>query len=60
MLTQVIGEAAREVMAGRTRREADAVTDAAIAVIERLGVLPEVADEVGDVPADGPIPPAPR
>jgi AcrR family transcriptional regulator len=60
VLTQVIGEAAREVMAGRTRREADAVTDAAIAVIERLGVLPGVADEVGDVPADGPTPPAPR
>ena len=50
VLTQVIGEAAREVVAGRTRREADAVTDAAIAMIERLGVLPEVADEVGERP----------
>ena len=44
VLTTVIGEAGREVMAGRTRREADAITETAVAMIERLGVLPEVPD----------------
>ena len=60
VLTQVIGEAGREVMASRTRREAEAVTDAALAMIERLGVLPEGEDSVSEAPADGPSPPAPR
>jgi AcrR family transcriptional regulator len=44
VLTTVIGEAGREVMASRTRREADAITETAVAMIERLGVLPEVPD----------------
>ena len=44
MLTTVIGEAGREVMASRTRREAEAIVDAAVAMIERLGVLAEEAD----------------
>jgi hypothetical protein len=44
VLTTVIGEAAREVMASRTRREADAIIDAAVEMIERLGVLAEVTD----------------
>ncbi len=47
VLTTVIGEASREVMAARTRREADAIVDAAVAMIERLGLLPQVADELG-------------
>ena len=41
VLTTVIGEAGREVMASRTRREAEAIVDAAVAMIERLGVLAE-------------------
>jgi AcrR family transcriptional regulator len=45
VLTTVIGEAAREVMACRTRREAEAVADAAVAMIERLGVPPDGADD---------------
>ncbi|WP_448638977.1 helix-turn-helix domain-containing protein [Geodermatophilus sp. URMC 63] len=68
VLTSVIGEAAREVMGSRTRREAEAVTDAALAMIERLGVLPGAEEPgaegpgtgVSDAPADGPSPPAPR
>lgn len=44
VLTTVIGEAGREVMASRTRREADAITETAVAMIERLDVLPEVPD----------------
>ena len=58
VLTQVIGEAAREVMGSRTRREAETVTEAAIAMIERLGA--GLGDEVGARPADAPSPPAPR
>jgi hypothetical protein len=61
VLTTIIGEAGREVMASRSRREAEAITDAAVAMIERLGVLPEGDDEEGleeDVAADGagPVP----
>lgn len=41
VLTTIIGEASREVMASRTRREAEAIVDAAVAMIERLGVLAE-------------------
>jgi AcrR family transcriptional regulator len=41
VLTTVIGEAAREVMACRTRRDAEAVADAAVAMIERLGLPPD-------------------
>ena len=44
VLTTVIGEAGREVMASRTRREAEAIVDAAVEMIERLGVLAEEAD----------------
>lgn len=43
VLTTVIGEAGREVMASRTRREAEAIVDAAVAMIEQLGVLAEEA-----------------
>jgi hypothetical protein len=50
VLTTIIGEAGREVMASRTRREAEAIVDAAVAMIERLGVLAEEADLV-DLPA---------
>lgn len=39
VLTTIIGEAGREVMASRSRREAEAITDAAVAMIERLGVF---------------------
>lgn len=48
VLTTVIGEAGREVMASRTRREAEVIVDAAVEMIERLGVLAEVAHENGD------------
>jgi AcrR family transcriptional regulator len=41
VLTTIIGEAGREVMASRTRREAEAIVDAAVAMIERLGLLAE-------------------
>ncbi len=51
VLTTVIGEASREVMASRTRREAEAIVDAAVEMIERLGVLAEEADHL-DLPAD--------
>lgn len=44
VLTTVIGEAGREVMASRTRREAEAIVDAAVEMIERLGVF---SDEAG-------------
>jgi AcrR family transcriptional regulator len=49
VLTTVIGEAGREVMASRTRKEAEAIVDAAVEMIERLGVLAEEAE-----PADQP------
>jgi AcrR family transcriptional regulator len=48
VLTTVIGEAGREVMASRTRREAEAIVDAAVTMIERLGVL---VDEAAGEPA---------
>lgn len=46
VLTTLIGEAGREVMASRSRREAERIADAAIEMIERLGVIPvgEVAE----------------
>ncbi|WP_081788719.1 TetR/AcrR family transcriptional regulator [Candidatus Blastococcus massiliensis] len=44
VLTTVIGEAGREVMASRTRREAEAIVDAAVEMIERLGVFSDEAD----------------
>ena len=47
VLTTIIGEAGREVMASRSRREAEKITDAAVAMIERLGVLSD-----GGLPAD--------
>jgi AcrR family transcriptional regulator len=53
-LTTLIGEAGREVMASRSRREADQIADAAVAMIERLGVFPvgEVSVPDGDSGAD--------
>ncbi len=50
VLTTIIGEAGREVMASRNRREAEAIGDAAVAMIERLGALAEEAEPAG--PAD--------
>jgi hypothetical protein len=52
VLTTVIGEAGREVMACRSRREAEAITDTAVAMIERLGLPPDTADDDG-TPATG-------
>lgn len=46
VLTTVIGEAGREVMSSRTRREAQAIVDAAVVMIERLGVLVEDVEAV--------------
>jgi AcrR family transcriptional regulator len=60
VLTTIIGEAGREIMASRTRREADAITDAAVAMIERLGVLPDTAAEPeGDAGVEGGVPGGP-
>jgi AcrR family transcriptional regulator len=41
VLTTLIGEAGREIMSSRSRREAEQIADAAIEMIERLGVLRE-------------------
>jgi AcrR family transcriptional regulator len=46
VLTTIIGETAREVRTSRTKGEADAIIEAAIAMIERLGPF--------DVPDDAP------
>ncbi|SOC49839.1 transcriptional regulator, TetR family [Blastococcus aggregatus] len=57
VLTNVIGEAGREVMSSRTRREAQAIVDAAVVMIERLGVLVEDVEPTAEqaiAPAEGP------
>lgn len=51
VLTTIIGEAGREVMASRSRREAEEITDAAVAMIERLGLLPDDGESAGGEPA---------
>ena len=48
VLTNVIGEAGREVMSSRTRREAQAIVDAPVVMIERLGVLVEDVEPTAD------------
>jgi AcrR family transcriptional regulator len=53
VLTTVIGEAGREVMASRTRREAEAIVDAAVTMIERLGILAEDAEPADLAAAPG-------
>ena len=60
VLTTVIGEAGREVMASRTRREAEAIVDAAVEMIERLGVLAEEAELLDQPDAPAPEDPASR
>ncbi|WP_232665013.1 TetR/AcrR family transcriptional regulator [Pseudonocardia sp. TRM90224] len=39
VLTTIIGEASREIVTSTTRDDADRITDAAVAMIERLGVF---------------------
>ncbi|SDE61103.1 transcriptional regulator, TetR family [Blastococcus fimeti] len=61
VLTNVIGEAGREVMSSRTRREAQAIVDAAVVMIERLGVLVEDVEPTPVEPAlEPPVEVAPQ
>ena len=60
VLTNVIGEAGREVMSSRTRREAQAIVDAAVVMIERLGVLVEDVGQAGEPTPEPPVGMAPQ